>query len=88
MTLARPLAVLLRALSLQSGFLGGVLDERKDAAGHESRPAHRLAGARHLGDLDDAASRCDLDPAAVSCRRNELSFPASRVGICDGRGGL
>jgi hypothetical protein len=38
-----------------------------------TRPAtnlgtHGFAGARHLGDLDDAASRCDLNPAPRSDR--------------------
>jgi hypothetical protein len=58
------LTIVLRELSLGPVFFGGVLDEREDAAGHESRLAHRLAGARHLGDLDDAASCRGLDPAA------------------------
>lgn len=42
---------------------GRMFHEREHTAGHESRSAHRLAGARHLRDLDDAR------PVVVSTRR-------------------
>jgi len=40
-----------------------LLHEREHAAGHEPRPTHVLAGARHLRDLNDAPPFC------VSARR-------------------
>jgi hypothetical protein len=51
-------------------FVGWVLDERNDTAGHEPGRAHRFAGARHLGHLDDAAPGGDLDPATRASREN------------------
>ena len=65
-------------LSRASGFARWVLDECKDAAGHESGRAHWFASARHLGDLDDAAPRCDLDPT-TGARGEDLVGPRAVV---------
>lgn len=45
----------------------GVLDERENSVGHESRCAHRCPVTGYLGDLDDAAASLDLDAAPVAC---------------------
>lgn len=46
------------------GLARGVFNERDDAAGHESRRAYRLAGARHLNHLDYAATGAHFYPAS------------------------
>lgn len=56
--------------SLQSGFTGGVLDERHHAAGHEPRPTHGLTVAGHLGNVNDPPAGRDFDPPSGSCGRD------------------
>src|SRR4051794_18501275 len=68
----------LRLRLLHRRLPGGVLDERNDPARHEPRRAHGLAGARDLGDLDDAAPGGDLDPATRTCR-GDLVHPRAVV---------
>jgi len=46
----------------------GVLNESKNPIGHEASGAHGSTAARHLGDLNDAASCVDLDPPPVPAR--------------------
>jgi hypothetical protein len=55
-----------------------MLDEGDDPAGHEPGRAHRLAGARHLDDLDDAPTGRDLD-AAAGARGDDLVGPRAIV---------
>jgi hypothetical protein len=43
-----------------------VLDQREDAAGHEPSRANRRPAPRDLSYLDDASTRVDLDPTAVT----------------------
>jgi hypothetical protein len=49
---------------------------------------HRHRGERSQHGLEFRRAGALWVNAGASCRRNELSFSASRVGICDGRGGL
>jgi hypothetical protein len=61
---SRPICVLIRGrLSRAPRLARWVLDERDDAACHEPRSADRLAGARHLDYLNDAAPGRDLHAA-------------------------
>jgi hypothetical protein len=48
-------------------FAGRVLDECNHPACHEPGGAHGFAGARHLDDLDDPATRRDFNAATSSC---------------------
>ena len=77
-----PLGRVVCAVIPASVFAGRVFHERKDAAGHESGAAHGFAIARHLGDLDDAASRGDFD-AATCARGDDLVRPRSAVSSDD-----
>jgi hypothetical protein len=60
-----------------------VLDERNDPACHEPGGAHRFAGARHLDDLDNAATRRDLNAATRPCRDDLVG---SRTVVCSNNG--
>jgi hypothetical protein len=54
-------------LSLLAIFAGRVLDECYDPACHEPGGPHGFARARDLDDLDDPATRRDLNAATSSC---------------------
>jgi hypothetical protein len=59
-----------------------MLDERKNATGHESSGAHWSTAARDLGDLDDPAPDGDFHPATGFAGR-DLVTPRRVPGIND-----
>jgi hypothetical protein len=65
-------------LSRLAIFAGRVLDECYDPARHKPGGAHRLARTRHFDDLDDPATRRDLN-AAPSSRGDDLVGPRTVV---------
>lgn len=57
-----------------------MLHDRDHAAGHEACRSHRLAGTRHLGDLDHSPAAAHLDaPARLGCHDIEVPYALADV---------